>query len=86
MPFRVKWSDSAVYDFHLLRGQGRDMSLARQVVGSRPHDFWLQGEPYPLEGFPDADIRILVNEGLGVVFTISVEEEMVEIILIRRID
>lgn len=25
--------------------------------------------------FPDADIRILVNEGLGVVFTISVEEE-----------
>lgn len=25
------------------------MSLARQVVGSRPHDFWLQGEPYPLE-------------------------------------
>ena len=77
MPFKVGYHDRVPIAFHDLPGM--EQVMFRKLVGSFPHDRWLQGRPVDGAASPGTELLELSNGTIRLVYELSRAEESVYI-------
>ena len=82
MPFRVRWTDPGKIEMQEHRGTIRYV-LARQLLGSFPHDRWVQGRIVSDPTVTGVDLRELENGPIRLTYELLMDDESVRITSVR---
>ena len=76
----MSWRDDALDDLSNLSGQ--QYLAIRKMVGSFPHDRWLNGRPFRSADLSDIPLLLLEAGDRSIVYRIDDEQHLVEIFAI----
>ena len=82
MPFRVRWTEPGKIEMQEQRGTIRYV-LARQLLGSFPHDRWVRGRIVSDPTVTGVDLRELENGPIRLTYELLMDDESVRITSVR---